>query len=262
MSDSQSSCPVGVRLLPAYLAGKLTGTPTEEEFKEHVRACEECKALITDRRKAMQVLLASAETALTQGQSPSPTPSNLSHTSSLLGLKSVPWKLLTGVTASAIFLIALTYIWGPQWSVFGQKMEEKPTQAPSTPTSPATQENPTLQDNSLKTEETTARSAARLSKGEKTTSEPTGSPPSEKPSREKAPSPAKPGGNQPASRSPSVSKVRRQPVQVPSGHSLSTQKGAPKALPSSPKPQAQVEVTDETGKRIGETIIPNQKESK
>ncbi len=255
MSDNKAPCPVGTRVLPAYLAGKLTGTPTEEEFKEHVRTCEDCKALVTDRRKAMQVLIASAETALTEGTPAKPTKPNTSYSLAVPGLKNFPWKLLAGVSGGAIFLITLTYVFGPQISTLGQSTEEKQssTNSSSQPSSPA--------EKTLKTETTASTSAVHLAEEEETPKDLKPPLPPQTHSQGTKPLNAKSPTAKPNPRPTVRPKPSRRFPQAPSTKPTQPLSGAPKASPNSPKPQARVEITDETGKRIGETIIPNMKEA-
>lgn len=250
MSDNKTPCPIGIRLLPPYLAGKLTGTPVEEEFKEHVRTCEDCKALVADRRKAMQVLIASAETAVLEGHPNKQTKPNTNRIPPALAFKNLPWKFLSGMSALAILLIALTYVFGPQLSII--PLTAKEDKLP----------NPSLTRDSLQEEQTTSASAIHSAEEIKNVDKKESETPKQPPAPDNQPkniqTPPKP---LPRTQPAPTRKTTQHHSKIPITNSTKPALGAPKKSQNPPTPQTRVEVTDENGKRIGESIIPYHKES-
>ena len=60
MATENLECPAARKWLLPYLGGQLEGSNEGTAFEKHVITCNTCRDLVSDRRKAMRVLLAAA----------------------------------------------------------------------------------------------------------------------------------------------------------------------------------------------------------
>lgn len=117
MATQNPGCPVAARTLVAYLSGDLEGTPEGSSFEEHVKSCPGCHELVTDRRKAMQLLLSAAdERAALETQ-----PAAASGTAALFKNKTL---LFSG--GLAVVLLFVSYFMKPTTEIFGDKVISEP----------------------------------------------------------------------------------------------------------------------------------------
>lgn len=108
---AEMECPTARNSLLPYLLGRLDGTGEGAEFEAHVKKCDVCRELVSDRRRALQALIAAAETSEISN------PARLS----LPGLKESQVKLLAISGVLAIALIGVSYFIKPESSLLGDK---------------------------------------------------------------------------------------------------------------------------------------------
>lgn len=105
-------CPTAKNSLLPYLSGRLDGTGEGAEFEEHVKQCEVCRELVSDRRRALQALIAAAEQVETNDRARPVLP----------GMKSSQVRLLAVSATLAAALIAISYFVNPSSSLLGEKL--------------------------------------------------------------------------------------------------------------------------------------------
>ncbi len=142
----RTDCPIAKKSLLAYLAGRLDGTGEGADFEAHVKECDVCRALVGDRRKALQVLIASMDDAPATQTSGTPLP----------GIKPGQVKVLALCSLIALTLIGVSYFVKPGSSLLGEKLGDVLPPVPprvATTTGPPPDTRVRVQE---QTEETTA----------------------------------------------------------------------------------------------------------
>jgi hypothetical protein len=214
----QTDCPIAKKSLLAYLAGRLDGTGEGADFEAHVKVCDVCRALVGDRRKALQVLIASMDDEPAAPTLGSPLP----------GIKPGQVKVLALCSLIAIALIGVSYFVKPGSSLLGEKLGDilPPVQPRiATTTGPPPDTRVRIQE---QTEETTAALTIEQPPESVETNEGADIPVAKKESAE-------------------TTKPKPKPAQrkIP----------APKQSQSQPTVN-RVEVFDATGQKVGESIQP------
>ncbi len=226
MATTNQECPVAKKSLLPYLTGKLEGTPDGAAFEEHVKECASCRELVSDRRKALQTLIA----AINDEEE---TPKQKVN---LIALSPKQWKPLAISSVVAVVLIGVSYFIRPDGNLFGEKVEVEPaattTVAPKEPTKkplesqvvPKTPESkPLIADASVENKSTPETKPV------------VETPKPENPINVEPPKPVAPKPKVVAKPKP---RITRKPI-------------------SKPKPPTnRIEVFDENGKRIGISIKP------
>jgi hypothetical protein len=195
-----------------------------------VRSCEICQELVTDKRKALQVLIASADAAIEPPKQKGPLP----------GLRASQIKPLAVSVLLALALIAVSYFVKPGSALFGEKVQVAE--------SPKKQEPAT--NAPLTTETTTTNSAIQAAPENKIPSQmPPATNPQAPANAQQAPAiqPSTPQTNTTAN----TNSTNQKPTQP--------QKPKPKPKPTAnpvPNKPNRVEVFDKDGKKIGEVSTP------
>ncbi|GIV02903.1 MAG: hypothetical protein KatS3mg015_1733 [Fimbriimonadales bacterium] len=135
MSNQDQICEVAREKLLPWLAGQLDGTPDGVEFEEHVKQCPTCTELVSDRRRAMQVLLALAD-AKDGAKAEKATGKSLQVPAWKAFLESKGVPVLAAV---AVILLGLSYFMKPGDGLLGEKaLPETESAPPSTAASEET----------------------------------------------------------------------------------------------------------------------------
>lgn len=151
MSYKIEGCEVAKEMLLPYMAGELDGTPHAQEFEAHTQKCQRCQELIRDKRKAIQVLLASAEEKVATHHQTRP------QVPSFRALSSNKVLLIAG--AAALAMIGFGYFMKPTSGFLGETVAE------SFKTNPSLESKSTSPTESFKTEETTSESTIEQNTG-------------------------------------------------------------------------------------------------
>lgn len=127
MAERINLCDVAKEHLLPWLAGRLDGTPEGQAFEAHVRECKACSALVTDRRTAMQALLALADEATNakQAATQDATPPQQLQLPSWRAL--VQSKGTVMLTVAAAALLAGSYLMKPSDGLLGDKAVPSPS---------------------------------------------------------------------------------------------------------------------------------------
>ncbi|MCH8275007.1 MAG: zf-HC2 domain-containing protein [Armatimonadetes bacterium] len=230
MATEKLECPVALRTLPAYLGGRLDGTPEALEFEEHIRQCEECRDLVSDRRKALQVLIAAADRA---SEEPAAKPAKEGSKKRSAWPSVAQFKPVFYSVGLAAALIGVSYVVGPKLDLFGETLADSTATAGASGP-PAEAEGSSEGASADATSEEVLETAAAVSAAEDEA--PTLAPDGEETVETSTGESGRPGPT-----------VKRAP----------TTTAAPKRTQTA-KPQAsvRVEVFDENGRKIGESVIP------
>ncbi|MER3414454.1 MAG: hypothetical protein C4341_09565 [Armatimonadota bacterium] len=121
MAERISLCDVAKEHLLPWLAGRLDGTPEGQAFEAHIRECNACSALVTDRRQAMQALLELADETNTTAQA-------VAREATLAKQIQAPsWRALVQskgtaiLTVGAALLLVISYFMKPSERLLGEK---------------------------------------------------------------------------------------------------------------------------------------------
>lgn len=226
-------------LLP-WLAGRLDGTPEGEAFEAHVRECKACSALVTDRRRAMQAVLALAEEsrAVAAEETTQPAGSKQMQLPSWSAL--VRSKGTAILTAAAALLLIVSYSMKPSEGLVGEK---------ALPSAPREGRQPSTETSTQTTE--TTHSVTATADGETLNAPGTQEQPGENAVAAETspqPSPRAGRGQEAASRKASSKRRPARPVKTTPAPSKSNKRNA-----------GTVEVYDESGRLIGSATIGGQK---
>lgn len=240
MSEAITLCDVAKEHLLPWLAGRLDGTAEGEAFEAHVRECKACSALVADRRRAMQALLALAEEGGSASGQVTPQVERPKQ------IQPASWRALVQskgtaiLTVAAALLLVVSYLAKPGEGLLGEKA------LPSEPEAGASQ--PSTGTNTQATE--TAHSVKATAEGETESARATQEQPGEKALAENPaqPSPQTEREEQPATRKASSKRRTAPPV-----------KTAPAPSKSNKRNAGRVEVFDESGRLIGSASIGGQK---
>ena len=126
MATENLECPAARKWLLPYLGGQLEGSNEGTAFEKHVITCGACRELVSDRRKAMRVLLAAAN----EEEEASPV---RAATKSVFAKN----KMALVFGGIAIALVAVSYAMRPGADlILGEKVAEAKVPATSTTETP------------------------------------------------------------------------------------------------------------------------------
>lgn len=251
MAEINLDCPEARKSLLPYLTGRLEGVQAAT-FEAHVKACSYCSELVGDRKKALQAVLAAVE------EKTHPAHSAQTKESAQPLWKGIQTKPLVLSACLALGLIGVSWYVRPGSEVFGDKFtlpadRDATTKNETAPDSEKGQVGGTGQLKEETTEVSAPATALDSGAAPPTPNEQT----AEKEASEgkedtkvAASSPPKPVKTPP----PAKKKVNRS---VPNPKK-SVKVGVTPATQSTSRhnPPNRVEVFDENGKRIGETVLP------
>ncbi len=277
MAERMNLCDVAKEHLLPWLAGRLDGTPEGQAFEAHVRECKSCSGLVTDRRQAMQALLALAD------ESGTVTEAAPQETAPAKQIQPPSWRALVQskgtaiLTVAAALLLVFSYFMKPSEGLLGEK---------ALPAAPEQAKQPSEETNTEATE--TSHAVEATAEGETESAPATQEQPGEKAVVETPPQPSPQAGREPAKaavetpRQPSpqagrepakaVVETPRQPSPQASREGPpATRKASPKRRPAPPvkttpapskrnkRNAGTVEVFDESGRLIGSATTGGQK---
>lgn len=232
-------CDVAKENLLAWLAGRLDGTPEGQAFEAHVRECKACSALVTDRRQAMQALLALADEsgAVTEAATQEAAPTKKIQPPSWRAL--VQSKGTAILTVAAALLLVFSYFMKPSEGLLGEK---------ALPAAPEQAKQPSEETNTEAAE--TSHAVEATAEGETESAPATQEQPGEQAVAETPPQPSPQARREgpPATRKASPKRRSAPPVKTTPAPSKSDKRNA-----------GTVEVFDESGRLIGSATTGGQK---
>lgn len=251
MAEINLDCPEARKSLLPYLTGRLEGVQAAT-FEAHVKACSYCSELVGDRKKALQAVLAAVE------EKAHPAHASQKKESAQTLWKGIQTKPLVLSACLALGLIGVSWYVRPGSDVFGDKFT-LPASQEAAPTD-AKGSNPEMDPGSgtepLK-EETTEASAPATALDSQATPPTNEAPPVEKKASD-GENDTKVAVSTPPARvknPPPANKKSNKTVTNPKKTAKSAAKLTSPPKTRDPQPN-RVEVFDENGKRIGETILP------
>jgi hypothetical protein len=253
MPNHDPICEVAKERLLPWLAGRLDGTPEGVEFEEHVKQCPTCAELVSDRRRAMQVLLALTDeragaTAGKTERKPLQPPAWKAFWES----KGVPV-----LAAVAVVLLGISYLMKPGEGLLGEKaLSDSPPAAPSALKSDETATTHTqVSSNQEASQASSATPQEDASGGEtaETPKQPAAAEPAPKKDAPKQAEAEQPAEKQKPARKASQPSPAPKPASVPKRRSseASTQPGARSSSGSGARTEGRVEVFDPNGRLVG-----------
>jgi|GEM_PF-4179860 len=258
MAERINLCDVAKEHLLAWLAGRLDGTPEGQAFEAHVRECKLCSALVTDRRQAMQALLALADesSTVTEAAPQEAAPARQIQPPSWRAL--VQSKGTAILAVAAALLLVFSYFMKPSEGLLGEK---------ALPAAPEQAKQPSEETKTEAVE--TSHAVEATAEGETESAPATQEQPGEQAVAETPPQPSPRAGREPAK---AVVETPRQPSpQARREGPPATRKASPKRRPAPPvkttpapsksnkRNAGTVEVFDESGRLIGSATTGGQK---
>lgn len=240
MAERMNLCDVAKENLLAWLAGRLDGTPEGQAFEAHVRECKACSALVTDRRQAMQALLALADEsgAVTEAATQEAAPTKKIQPPSWRAL--VQSKGTAILTVAAALLLVFSYFMKPSEGLLGEK---------ALPAAPEQAKQPSEETKTETVETSHAVEATAEGETESAPPEETAPPTQEPPQPNEQPQ----AGEKEQAPPPATRKA------PPKRRSAPPVKTTPAPTKSSKRNGGTVEVFDESGRLIGSATTGGQK---
>jgi outer membrane biosynthesis protein TonB len=240
MAERINLCDIAKEHLLPWLAGRLDGTPEGQAFEAHVRDCKACSALVTDRRRAMQALLALAEESSPFAGEATPQQAGAKQ------MQLPSWRALVQskgtaiLTVAAALLLVVSYSIKPGEGLLGEKA-----------LSPASEE---ANHQSVETKAETVETTHAVE------SKPSSETPDEPDSDIATPATNRPQPNH----QPQVGEKQQAPPRAarkptPKGKPAARSKPAGRSSRSGQQTTGAVEVYDESGRLIGSAATGGQK---